>query len=75
MVSKPQGNPVIKDLGKAKTVPKTSCPSPKTFVDYIEGKITGEQKEEIHAHIEGCKDCMSALQAVFSLSAKEELRS
>ncbi len=74
MTQKPQKEPEIKDLGKAKVVPKTSCPNPKTFVDYIEGKIKGKQKEEIRSHIDSCKDCMDALQAVFSMSTKEELK-
>ena len=62
----PQGEPKVKNLGKAKVTPKGSCPSPKVFVDYIEGKIEGKQKEEIHKHVDNCKDCMDALQAVFN---------
>ena len=70
MAQKPQEKPEIKAPGKAKVIPKTSCPNPKTFVDYIEGKIKGKQKEEIRSHIDSCKDCMDALQSVFSMSAK-----
>ena len=67
---KHQKEPKIKNLGKAKVVPKTPCPDPKTFVDYIEGKIQGRKKEEIRKHIDNCKDCQDALQAVFSMSTK-----
>jgi len=62
----------VKNLGKAKVVPETTCPNPKTFVDYIEGKIKGKQKEEIRRHIDNCKDCMDALQAVFDMPTKKE---
>ena len=68
---KPQGEPKIKNLGKAKVVTKTSCPDPKTFVDYIEGRIKGKQKEEMRRHIDSCKDCMDALQAVFNMSVED----
>lgn len=71
MAQKPQGDPKIKNLGKAKVIPRRLCPSPKTFVDHIEGKIAGKQKEEIRNHIDNCKDCMDALQAIFNMSAKE----
>lgn len=67
-----QGEPKIKNLGKAKIVTKTSCPDPKTFVDYIEGRIKGKQKEEIRNHIDSCKDCMDALQTVFSVHGEKK---
>jgi len=67
----PKAEPKIKNLGKAKVVPKTTCPDPKTFVNYIEGKIKGKQKEEIRSHIDNCKDCMDALQAVFDMPAEK----
>ena len=67
----PQVEPKIKNLGKANVVTKTSCPDPKTFLDYTEGKIKGKQKEEIRNHIDSCKDCMDALQAVFSVHGEK----
>jgi len=69
---KPQREPKIKNLGKAKVVTKTSCPDPKTFIDYIEGRIKGKQKEDIRCHVDGCKDCMDALQAIFNMSAEDK---
>ncbi len=74
MMQKPREEPKIRNLGKAKIVPNSSCPSPKTFVDYIEGKIKGKQKEQIRNHIDNCKDCMDALQAVFNVHTEEELK-
>ena len=74
MVQKPQKEPKIKNLGKAKVVSKSSCPDPKTFIDYIEGKIQGRKKEEIRKHIDSCKDCQEALQAVFDMPTDEELK-
>ncbi len=74
MTQKHQGKPKIKNLGKAKVAPNTLCPDPKVFVDYIEGKIQGRKQEEIRRHIDSCKDCMDALQAVFNLSTEEELK-
>lgn len=50
----------------------TICPLPETLIDHLEGKIAGKQKEEIRSHIDNCKDCMDALQAVFNMSIKEE---
>ncbi|MFH1868128.1 MAG: hypothetical protein ABH843_04065 [Candidatus Omnitrophota bacterium] len=71
---KPQLEPKIKNLGKAKVVPKRFCPSPKTFLDYIEGKIQSGKKEEICKHIDSCKNCQDALQAVFNMPTQEELK-
>ena len=64
---KPQEEPKINNLGKAKVAPESSCPNPKTFVDYIEGRIKGKQKEQIRNHIDNCKDCMDALRAIFNV--------
>ncbi len=64
----------VKNPVRTKGVLKTSCPTPKAFLDYIEGKIDGKQKEAIRKHIDSCEDCMSALQALFDISAKEELK-
>ncbi len=69
---KPQEGLKIKNLGKAKVAPESSCPNPKTFVDYIEGRIKGKQKEQIRNHIDNCKDCMDALQAIFNVRRVEE---
>ena len=69
MTHKPEEEPKIKNPGKAEVIPKSSCPAPKTFVDYIEGKIKGKQKQELRKHIDGCKDCMDALQAMFNMPA------
>jgi len=74
MMQKPQEETKIRNLGKAKIVPESSCPSPKTFVDYIEDKINGKQKQELRKHIDGCKDCMDALQAIFNMSAEVDTR-
>ena len=63
----PQVGPKIKNLGKAQVVSRHLCPAPKTFVDYIEGKIEGRKKEEIRKHIDSCEDCQDALQAVFDM--------
>jgi len=69
---KPQEGPKVKNLGKAKVVPESSCPNPKTFVDYIEGRIKGKQKEPIRNHIDNCKDCMDALQDIFNVRKVEK---
>lgn len=74
MTQRPKQEPKIKNLGKAKIVPKSNCPDPKTFVDYIQGKITGRRNQEIHNHIDNCKDCMDALQGVFDITTEEGLK-
>ena len=73
MTQKARTEPRIKNPGKAKTVTVAPCPNPKAFIDYIAGKATGKEKEEIRKHIDSCKDCMDALQAVFNMPTKEEL--
>jgi len=73
-IQKNRQEPKIKDLGKAKVINAAPCPDPKTFLNYIEGKIDGKQKEAIRKHIDSCEDCMSALQAVFDMPAKEKLK-
>ncbi len=66
--------PKIKDIGKANVVNVAPCPDPKTFLNYIEGRIDGKQKEAMRKHIDNCQDCMYALQAAFDMPAKEELK-
>ena len=51
-----------------KVFSKSSCPSPKTFIDYTEGRIKGEKKKAIDSHIAHCKDCQDALNGVFGMS-------
>jgi len=70
----PKAEPKVKNLGKAQVVSGHRCPAPKIFVDYIEGRIKGKQKEAIRNHIDRCKDCQDALQAVFDMPTKEELK-
>lgn len=50
----------------------SACPSPKTFIDYTEGRIKGKQKQNIAKHISGCKNCQDALKNVFDIPAKKE---
>ena len=58
-------------FARTATGTKRGCPTPKVFVDYIEGKIAGDQKEKIRNHIDNCKDCMDALQAVFDMTPEK----
>jgi len=74
MTQKPREEPKIKNLGKAKIAPRGPCPTPKTFVDYIEGRIEGRQKEQIRNHVDNCKDCMDALQAIFKVDTEKGLK-
>jgi len=74
-IQKYKKEPKIKNLGKIKAAATTPCPDPKTFLDYTEGKIIGKKKEDIRRHIDNCKDCMSALQSLFDMPAKEGLKS
>lgn len=67
---KDQVVPKIIDHGKAKVFPKSSCPSPKTFIDYTEGRIKGKKKKAIDDHIAHCKDCQDAVKGVFGMSAE-----
>ena len=65
-----QIEPEINDPGKAKVFSKSSCPSPKTFIDYTEGKIKGKKKKAIDSHIAHCKDCQDAVKGVFGMSTE-----
>ena len=65
MQTVPEGN----DPGKDKVVLKSSCPSPKTFIDYTEGRIKGKKKKAIDDHIAHCKDCQDAVKNVFGMSS------
>ncbi len=53
-----------------KVFSKSSCPSPKTFIDYTEGRIKGKKKKAIDSHIAHCKDCQDALKGVFGISTE-----
>ena len=48
-----------------------SCPSPKVFIDYTEGRIKGKRKKAIGSHIAHCKNCQDALKDVFDIPKKE----
>ncbi len=47
-----------------------TCPSPKLFIDYTEGRIKGKKKA-IDGHIAHCKNCQDALKDVFDMPKKE----
>jgi len=65
-----QTGPKVIDAGKAEVFSKSSCPSPKTFIDYTEGRITGKKKKAIDDHIAHCKDCQDAVKGTFGMSNK-----
>jgi hypothetical protein len=66
-----QTGPKVIDAGKAKKFSKSSCPSPKTFIDYTEGRIKGKKKKAIDDHIAGCKNCQDAVKGVFGMSREK----
>ncbi|MFH1847072.1 MAG: hypothetical protein ABH869_05910 [Candidatus Omnitrophota bacterium] len=49
----------------------TTCPSPKVFIDYTEGRIKGKLKKNIDDHIACCENCQDALKEVFDLPRKK----
>ena len=51
---------------------KSSCPSPKIFMDYTEGRIKGNRKKAIDDHVAHCKDCQDAVKGVFGMSAESD---
>ena len=65
--------PSEKKVSKMITI--TACPSPKTFIDYTEGRIKGKKKKEIDEHIAHCKNCQDALKEVFDMPKNEESKS
>ena len=64
-LQKPTGEKVSK---KTTTI---TCPSPKLFIDYTEGRIKGKKKKAIDDHIAHCKNCQDALKDVFDMPKKE----
>jgi len=56
----------------SKKPPMPACPSPKTFIDYTEGRVKGKQKQNIAKHISSCKNCQDALKNVFDMPLKKE---
>jgi len=65
-----------KSLGKPtekRVAKKATCPSPKVFIDYTEGRIKGKKKKAIDGHIAHCKNCQDAVKDVFNMP-KEEAR-
>ena len=65
-----------KPTGKrvTKKTTTTTCPSPKVFIDYTEGRIKGKKKKAIDDHIAHCKNCQDALKDVFDMPKKEALK-
>ncbi len=61
--------PTEKKVTKKTTT--TTCPSPKVFIDYTEGRIKGKKKKAINDHIAHCKRCQDALRDVFDMPKKE----
>jgi len=54
-----------KPAGEKVAKAASTCPSPKVFVDYTEGRISGKKKKDIADHIACCKNCQDALKKVF----------
>jgi len=48
----------------------STCPSPKVFIDYTEGRIGGKKKEDIAEHIACCENCRDALKKVFDTTRR-----
>ena len=65
--------PTQKKVSKITTI--TTCPSPKIFIDYTEGRIKGKKKKDIDSHIAHCKNCQDALKNVFDVPKNEESKS
>ena len=61
---------IYRQYKKPQEEAKGSCPSPKTFIDYTEGRIKGKKKEAIDSHIAHCKDCQDAVNGVFGMSTE-----
>ncbi len=61
--------PTEKKVTKKTTT--TTCPSPKVFIDYTEGRIKGKEKKAIDDHMAYCKNCQDALKDVFDMPKKE----
>ena len=61
--------PTEKKVSKKTTT--ITCPSPKVFIDYTEGRIKGKKKKAIDDHIAHCKNCQDALKDVFDMPKKE----
>ena len=53
----------------------STCPSPKVFIDYTEGRIKGKQKKAIDGHIARCKNCQDAVENMFDMPKSEEPQS
>ncbi len=60
-----------KPTEKKATKATTTCPSPKVFIDYTEGRIKGKKKKAIDDHIACCKNCQDALKDVFNMPGKK----
>ena len=54
----------------SKKTTTTTCPSPKLFMDYTEGRIKGKKKKAMDNHIAHCKNCQDALKDVFDMPRK-----
>jgi len=54
----------------SKKTTTTTCPSPKLFMDYTEGRIKGKKKKAMDNHIAHCKNCQDALKDVFDMPGK-----
>ena len=61
--------PTQKRVSKKTTT--ITCPYPKVFIDYTEGRIKGKKKKAIDRHIAHCKNCQDALKDVFDMPKKE----
>ncbi len=74
-IQNPQIEFEVNGSGNGKTFSKIYCPSPKTFIDYTEGRIKGKNKKAIDSHIANCADCQDALKDVFGMSGKSDQKS
>lgn len=51
----------------------TTCPSQEQLLDYVQGKLSPEERHAIELHITDCEMCSEALEGLMAIRQKEKI--
>lgn len=51
----------------------TTCPTQQQLLDYVQGRLTGEEQHEVELHLADCDMCSEAVEGLSAFEQKEKI--
>ncbi|TWV99485.1 anti-sigma factor family protein [Chitinophaga pinensis] len=51
----------------------TACPTQQQLLDYVQGRMTAEEKHEVELHLADCEMCSEAVEGLSAFKEKEKI--